>query len=304
MHSYQGYKQGIGNIKLNVFDDRIEIYHEKGYIKKFKKIVKVIYFSEIDKIETNNNELIIYFTNNEIYNILFQQRESLNNIYEVLIDIFSKVNDNANQKICGTMLADITKKSIYLIDLLFDVILNLNGKIVWKNLEKNLKDMKEVYQGIKSTYNKFVDLDFKEMERNIVDRNPEKIPMNVFNFIKMILSFYRSLDKIDDKDLIILKSKFLDFLMIVESAVLLNDIILGIIIGDGHVNEEIEIFINLTNSLSKKINISIERIYIINLFEELKFKAKDYQIINKIRDFLKDLAMRYLSEEGSRVSLL
>lgn len=304
MHSYQGYKQGIGNIKLNVFDDRIEIYHEKGYIKKFKKIVKVIYFSEIDKIETNNNELIIYFTNNEIYNILFQQRESLNNIYEVLIDIFSKVNDNANQKICRTMLADITKKSIYLIDLLFDVILNLNGKIVWKNLEKNLKDMKEVYQGIKSTYNKFVDLDFKEMERNIVDRNPEKIPMNVFNFIKMILSFYRSLDKIDDKDLIILKSKFLDFLMIVESAVLLNDIILGIIIGDGHVNEEIEIFINLTNSLSKKINITIERIYIINLFEELKFKAKDYQIINKIRDFLKDLAMRYLSEEGSRVSLL
>ncbi|MEM3069386.1 MAG: hypothetical protein QW638_00595 [Candidatus Bathyarchaeia archaeon] len=304
MHSYQGYKQGIGNIKLNIFDDRIEIYHEKGYIKKSKKILKVIYFSEIDKIETNNNELIIYFTNNEIYNIIFQQRESLNNIYEVLIDIFSKVNDNANQKICGTMLADITKKSIYLIDLLFDVILNLNGKIVWKNLEKNLKDMKEVYQGIKSTYNKFVDLDFKEMERNIVDRNPEKIPMNVFNFIKMILSFYRSLDKIDDKDLIILKSKFLDFLMIVESAVLLNDIILGIIIGDGHVNEEIEVFINLTNSLSKKINITIERIYIINLFEELKFKAKDYQIINKIRDFLKDLAMRYLSEEGSRVSLL
>lgn len=304
MHSYQGYKQGIGNIKLNIFDDRIEIYHEKGYIKKSKKILKVIYFSEIDKIETNNNELIIYFTNNEIYNIIFQQRESLNNIYEVLIDIFSKVNDNANQKICGTMLADITKKSIYLIDLLFDVILNLNGKIVWKNLEKNLKDIKEVYQGIKSTYNKFVDLDFKEMERNIVDRNPEKIPMNVFNFIKMILSFYRSLDKIDDKDLIILKSKFLDFLMIVESAVLLNDIILGIIIGDGHVNEEIEVFINLTNSLSKKINITIERIYIINLFEELKFKAKDYQIINKIRDFLKDLAMRYLSEEGSRVSLL
>lgn len=304
MHSYQGYKQGIGDIKLNIFNDRIEIYHEKGYIKKSKKILKVIYFSEIDKIETNNNELIIYFTNNEIYNIIFQQRESLNNIYEVLIDIFSKVNDNANQKICGTMLADITKKSIYLIDLLFDVILNLNGKIVWKNLEKNLKDMKEVYQGIKSTYNKFVDLDFKEMERNIVDRNPEKIPMNVFNFIKMILSFYRSLDKIDDKDLIILKSKFLDFLMIVESAVLLNDIILGIIIGDGHVNEEIEVFINLTNSLSKKINITIERIYIINLFEELKFKAKDYQIINKIRDFLKDLAMRYLSEEGSRVSLL
>ncbi|MBS7651934.1 MAG: hypothetical protein QW486_02230 [Candidatus Bathyarchaeia archaeon] len=304
MHSYQGYKQGIGDIKLNIFDDRIEIYHEKGYIKKSKKILKVIYFSEIDKIETNNNELIIYFTNNEIYNIIFQQRESLNNIYEVLIDIFSKVNDNANQKICGTMLADITKKSIYLIDLLFDVILNLNGKIVWKNLEKNLKDIKEVYQGIKSTYNKFVDLDFKEMERNIVDRNPEKIPMNVFNFIKMILSFYRSLDKIDDKDLIILKSKFLDFLMIVESAVLLNDIILGIIIGDGHVNEEIEVFINLTNSLSKKINITIERIYIINLFEELKFKAKDYQIINKIRDFLKDLAMRYLSEEGSRVSLL
>lgn len=56
--------------------------------------------------------------------------------------------------------------------------------------------MKKVYEEIKAIYNKFVVLDFMEIEKNITDRNPEQIPMNVYNFIKLILSFYRGLEKL------------------------------------------------------------------------------------------------------------
>ncbi len=304
MYSFQGYKVGLGNIKLDIFDDRIEIYLERGYLKKSKEVVKVIYFKEINKLETNNNDLIIYFTSGEIYNISFEQREILKNIYDELIVILTKINGNTDRKISATMLTDLTKKSICLIDFLFDVVLNLRGKIFWENLEKNLKDMKKVYEDIKAIYNNFVDLEFMEVEKNITDRNPEQIPLKVFDYVKLILSFYRGLEKIDDKDLIILKSKIMDFSKIIESEILLNDIIIGIILGDGFVDEEIEVFINLINPLFKKINITLERSDIINQFEELKFKGKDYQVINKIRNFFKDLVMRYFSGEGLKVSLL
>lgn len=295
MYSIRGYEQGIGYINLNVLDNRIEMYVEKGYIKKNKYLIKVITISEIEKIETYNSELIIKLKNGEIDKIKFEREEYSKRIYDALVNQKSIKIKNKFEKNSELVLLQTIKNSISFIEFLFDLIINLDEKIKWQKIEDNLKNIIDVYNKIKTNYNKFVDLDFSKIEQNIFDRDPEKIPFEVFNILKEMVVFYRGLDKGEDKDVISFKYKFPDFIAILESAFILNDIILGISVGDANIDKEIDFFIEMINSAFKKRNIYLETNYFLEQFQELKFKGKDDQIINKLRGFLYDLVTRYFS---------
>lgn len=300
MESYKVYNQDLGNISLDIFNNRIEMYVEKGYIRKSKNLAKVIYFSEIEKLETKNNELIVKLINGEVEKIIFKRKELARKIYEALVGFIPKSIINRSEENSVLVFKGIIENTLYFIHLLFDLILDLKDRINWEKLEEDLKDVQEVYNKIKSNYSKFVDLEFTKIEKNFIDRDPEQILFEVYNILRQTVSFYRGLSKVDDKDVIIFKYKFPDFVTVIESDVLLNDIILGIILGDKYIDKEIGLLIDAINSISRKRD---EINYIISEFQELKFRGKDDQKISEIRSLFKDLVMRYLSSNGSKVSL-
>ncbi len=189
-------------------------------------------------------------------------------------------------------------------NLLFDLIFNLTGKIRWDTIEKNFDDVKNIYIKIKESYKKFVDIQFSEIERNLLERNPEMIPMETYNVIEKIMNFYDGLNEVEDKDIKNFILKYSDFKTIIKSSVLLNDIILGIIVEDKNIDSEIDVFLSFLGSASKKRNINLDKDYVVKLFEELKVSKKDGQAIMKLRSFLSYLFGRYFASGESKISLL
>jgi hypothetical protein len=302
----RAYEHNLGEIQLNIIDNRVEIYTEKGYLRKSKKLIKTVYIQQIKEIYRNNNELIIKTINGEDIKIRFYESDSIQKIYNNLIDIKSRLEQSQNKK-NKVNIKEMFMNTLIIINLIFDILICLDAKIVWRNLEENLNAIKEFYKKIKLNYNKFVELDFSQIEKHIVDRDPEQISLDLYEILREIFLFYGELDKIEEDDLNILRlfrSSSSDLNILFELAVLLNDIILGIILKDGDINFEIDVFLNETNSTSKNWNIIFETDYIVKLFEELKIKGKDDKIKMKIRDCLKDFVDRCLSRSEQRVSTL
>jgi hypothetical protein len=299
----RAYDPNLGEIQLNVFDNRIEIYTEKGYLRKSKKLVKIVDIEQIREVDRRNNELTIELLNGEDIKIRFYESESIQKIYSNLLEIKSRIEQSRNRQ-NKVNIKETFINTLIIINKIFDILISLDVKILWKNLEENLNSIKEFYEKIRLNYNKFVELDFSHIENHIIDRDPEQIPLDLYKILSELALFYRELDKISEGDIKIPGLKTSDLKILFELAVLLNDIILGITLKDENINYEIDVFIKELNSASKNWNIVFENDFILKLFEELKTKGKDEKTIIRIRDCLKDFVDRYISRCERRVSTL
>jgi len=299
----RAYDPNLGEIQLNVFDNRIEIYTEKGYLRKSKKLVKIVDIEQIREVDRRNNELTIELLNGEDIKIRFYESESIQKIYSNLLEIKSRIEQSRNRQ-NEVNIKETFINTLIIINKIFDILISLDVKILWKNLEENLNSIKEFYEKIRLNYNKFVELDFSHIENHIIDRDPEQIPLDLYKILSELALFYRELDKISEGDIKIPGLKTSDLKILFELAVLLNDIILGITLKDENINYEIDVFIKELNSASKNWNIVFENDFILKLFEELKTKGKDEKTIIRIRDCLKDFVDRYISRCERRVSTL
>jgi hypothetical protein len=299
----RAYDPNLGEIQLNVFDNRIEIYTEKGYLRKSKKLVKIVDIEQIREVDRRNNELTIELLNGEDIKIRFYESESIQKIYSNLLEIKSRIEQSRNRQ-NEVNIKETFINTLIIINKIFDILISLDVKILWKNLEENLNSIKEFYEKIRLNYNKFVELDFSHIENHIIDRDPEQIPLDLYKILSELALFYRELDKISEGDIKIPGLKTSDLKILFELAVLLNDIILGITLKDENINYEIDVFIKELNSASKNWNIVFENDFILKLFEELKTKGKDEKTIIRIRDCLKDFVDGYISRCERRVSTL
>ena len=231
-------------IKISKFEvnrDTLTLFVTKGFVKKKQIIVKEILLREITKIEQYENVLRVTWKG---CTATFLAKNSINS--------FSKLSNEVNQLLekqkklsedkkkaalrKSELLATV-KSSLGIIDLSFDVLFGLNEKRVnWELLQGYFDNFKKSFN-FNGQIMLPLTLDFSGFFSAVEKRNPREVAIESFKTLEIVNGYFESAQVNCTQD------SFLDFQNAkaeIRAYFLLNDLLLGLLVGDKENPEEKE----------------------------------------------------------------
>jgi hypothetical protein len=185
-----------------------------------------------------------------------------------------------------TELLEVIKVSIGIIELSFDILIDLQEKrINWVRLEKYPKDF-ELYSNFTLQTMPPLILNFQKISLAIGNQDPQKTSTEAYNILKTIFEYFDALSVDDDnKDSL---PNFQSAKAIIVAYYTLNDLLLGKLVGDKENKKESHQFESdleiLANNTSFKVNIEEIRLNLEKITPETDLE----DVIGDIREIFKE----------------
>ena len=260
--------------KVEVSDNIAKFFATKGFLKKKWIVVKEIPLLEIERIEKFGNKLSVtwkgvtdtFFTKKKI-DIFSKLVGQVNRMLEdVVLEDQRKTKENSEKaSLRRSELLDTINTSVGIIDQSFNVLISLNAKrINWERLEGYSKDFEKNPSFTGKTIPP-LSLDFSKISSATKNKLPKETSDEAYNILKVVYGYFNDL-KLED-DLKENHPNFVDAKAVILAYFTLNDILLGKVVGDKKITEEINqlegVLQNLAAETNFKVNID-ELMYAIN----------------------------------------
>lgn len=286
--------------KYEFTDNIVKFFIAKGFLKKRWVALKEIPINEITNVESYGNELNITCNNAVHFFVLKKKSELFSSLSEqirVLLEERSRTavgSEKADQR--KRDLTVLVDTSIGSIDILFDIFISLNGKRVnWARLESYLDstannlniDEKTL---IPLTWN------FAKVSDSINRQLPKETSKEAYNVLKMIYGYFDTLETDDsprDAALNIQKVK-----AVILSYFILNDLMLGKVIGEKDDQEEIFELEDVLFSLNKDSTAMVNFAAIKTNLDKLDFEAENNNLVEDTRTIFKENLKQFLKSEA------
>jgi hypothetical protein len=244
----KAYMRNLGKGKLKFQDESIKFYTEKGTFNKERQLAKQIELSRIDSatLDKKKNELTIRFQDEtetfvikdklyakillgKIDQALFM-RESLppptpepaltSNAIDVAFGVEKPVPKDYKKTLTT---------ALSVVDSLFDILMCLQGRVDWATIDKNAEFCEKDYPKVTDrTTMETANLDLSLLVSAATDHNVE---LTSEEATRLLESLYNSL--------LGAESKFPLSSKAVTPYYILNDVVLGIVVGDPAIEEEL-----------------------------------------------------------------
>lgn len=286
---------GVGNGTLEFVDNTVKFHTQKGRIRKRQELSREIPMSEIEAISRVGNELSITWKGS-INIFVIENPELLGTVLEEIADSTGEQESLSQDKEIVEQRSKEVSKTIdatmEISNSLFDILRSLHGWVDWGRIENLLKKSVGKAQKLTDQKTKWAELDFSKLTIAINAHLLEETSKETLKLLTVLYEYFTGKDS-ENQTLGQLHPNFHDAKTTIQGYFLLNDIILGSIIGDEEIGEEQKELLmtleDLAQSTKTKININAIKTVISKLGDG---KAKESVIEESrmlFRQELKDL---------------
>jgi len=249
-----------GSGMLEFVDNTLKFYVEKGRFKKQSETVREIPLADIEKATVEGKEFSVTWKGvADVF--VIEKGESANTVCEEINSALSgqaevpKDEEVFNQE-CSE-LVDLVKVAWDTSDAMFDILMHLQGRVNWKRQETTLKRSQEIMENFPSQHANRADLDFTRLKSTIRARSPEEVAKEAYNILKSLNGYLNDLS-ISNVALQKIHPNYDDAKQMALVYYMLNDIILGTIVGDKEIEKEKNELLETLDELSKTMEYKID----------------------------------------------
>ena len=288
---------GLGSGILEFIDNTIKFQIEKGRFRKRKEVVRQIQMKDIEEMNRVGKELTITWKDS-IDIFIIEELELAGTIFEKIPKASEEQGMIFEEKeVAKQKQSDVSKiitVAMEITDSLFNILRSLNGWVDWNRIEEDFskrieKNLERVTQIIT------IDLDFTRLTLSIKERAPEKISRESYNLLKEINHYFSELDTEKETPEEIHPNVY-DAKMTIKAYLLLNDIILGVKVGDEEIEKEKNLLLMVLSDLSKTSGLKLDMDTIKDIIDELVVEKGKKNIGEKSRAVFRLQLKNLLSE--------
>ena len=286
---------GLGSGTLEFIDNTIKFHIEKGRFRKRQELSREIPMSDIEAINRVGNELSVTWKGStDIF--VIEKTEQVGTIFEKIpqtsIEQRRMFEDKEVAKQKRNELINMLSVAMETVDSLFDILRSLHGWVDWNRIENLLKKSVKKAEELTDQKINLLELDFSKLTLAIKERTQEEISKETFNLLRLLYDYFIGTDS-ENETLKEIHPNYFDAKTTIQAHYLLNDIVLGSIIGDEEIGEEQKELLMTLEDLAKSTNLRIN----INAIKAVICKLRDEKgkesVIEKsrrlFRQQLKDL---------------
>ena len=250
---------GLGSGTLEFIDNTIKFHIEKGRFRKRQELSREIPMADIEAINRVGNELsvtwkgstdIFVIENTEQVGPIFEKIPKTSEEQKRLFEEKKVVKQQSNE------VSKIVSAAMEIADSLFDILRSLHGWVDWNRIENLLKKSVKKAEELTDQKINLLELDFSKLTLAIKERTQEKISKESFNLLRLLYDYFIGTDS-ENETLKEIHPNYFDAKTTIQAHYLLNDIMLGSIIGDEEMGEEQKELLMTLEDLAKSTNLRI-----------------------------------------------
>jgi hypothetical protein len=249
---------GHGNGELQFIDNIIRFHLEKGRLRKQTEVVREIPMAYIESMIRTGNKLSIIWKG-VMDTFIIEEGDLTGTVFEMMpqLSIEQRIifEDKEIAKKKWNELISMLSMAMETIDSLFDILRSLHGWIDWDRVEGFLKLSEENAARLTDQEMKIIELDFSPLSSAIKERLPEETSKETYNLLKLLYDYFSALTK-KNETFDQIHPNFHNAKTIILAYYLLNDIKLGMMVGD-RVEKEVNELVVMLKELSKNTNLNI-----------------------------------------------
>jgi hypothetical protein len=236
----------------------LKFFVTKGLLKKRWVAIKEISVNEITGVESLGNELTVTWKG-DTYSFVLKKGEMFSELRDqiqgLLDDQQKTLESTTKVSLRRSDLAELINASVGIVDFSFDVLLALQVKTVdWTWLETYAEGLGENLNFAGQTM-ATLSLDFSKVNDAIKSRALKKASKETFNVLKSIYDYFYNLKLEEDQLETHPNSK--DTKAVILAYYTLNDILLGKIVGEKDIKEEILVLETALRDLGNETNVKV-----------------------------------------------
>jgi hypothetical protein len=257
----------FGSGMLELIGNIVMFQVEKGFFKKNKLTLREIPITDIESIKRDGNELSITWKG-RTDTFITEEAKSAESLYEKMNEALQeqkKILDSeeaANQK--RSELANTLNTAMDIVDSLFDVLRSLNGRVDWNRVEGYLKRSEENARRFTEQGSSTINLDFNKLSSVLTAHRSQELSKETYIILKSIYEYYSGLtsqNELPEQ----MHPNYQEAKNAIQAYYILNDIILGTVVGDEEIRKENDGLLMLLDDLSKRTGLEMT----IKAFEDI-----------------------------------
>ena len=250
---------GLGSGTLEFIDDTIKFQIETGRLRKRRELSREIPMSDIEAINRVGNELSITWKGStdifviekaELVGTIFEKIPKASEEQKRLFEDKKVVKQQSNE------VSKMVNAAMGITDSLFDILRSLHGWVDWNRIENLLKKSVKKAEELTDQKITLLELDFSKLTLAIKERTQKEISKETFNLLKLLYDYFIGTDA-ENETLKEIHPNYFDAKTTIQAHYLLNDIVLGSIIGDEEIGDEQKELLMTLDDLTKSTNLKI-----------------------------------------------
>jgi hypothetical protein len=249
----------FGNGVLRFTCDAIKFEVETGRFRKHRKVIREIPLVDVESVERQGNDLSIAWKG--VIEMFIVDRESqVEPIYERITTALKEGKKDAEKKESvdekQIELAHLTWKSVETADSMFDILRNLHGRVDWNVVENIFKKAEENVKNLASHANSAC-LDVRQLSAAVQERRPKEIAEKTHDALRALYDHFDGLSSSVENGEQFHPNRR-DLRLIIRASYILNDILLGTVVGDDEVGKEGVELLRVLEDLSKLPGLKVD----------------------------------------------
>jgi hypothetical protein len=277
--------RNFGDGVLVIAADSVKFYVETGRFRKKRKFVREIPTAEIESVERQENDLrIIWKENTDIFAI--EQPSQIEPIHErIAAALKEPTKDVENKETNGQKhveLAQLTVKAMETADSLFDILKKLHGRVDWSLVENSFKQSEENAKNLASQANSLC-LGITQLSAAVPERRPKEIAEKAYDVLKTLYEHFDGMasSSVNAEQIY---SNHRDARLLIQASYILNDMLLGLVVGDGTFEKEGAELMKVLDDLAKVPGLKIDVNAVRTSFDRMcAEKEKQGLVVEEIR---------------------
>ena len=248
-----------GSGMLEFVDNTLKFYVEKGRFKKQSEIVREIPLADIEKATVEGKEFSVAWKG--VADVFVTEKgESANAICEEINSALSGQDEVPKDEVSKqeySEIVNLVKGAWDVSDSMFDILMNLQGRVNWNRQEIALKRSEEIVKNLPIQHTNRADFDFTRLTSTIRTRSPEEAAKAAYNILKSLNGYLNDLS-INNVALQKIHPNYDDAKQMALAYYMVNDIIFGTIVGDKEIEKEKNELLERLDELSKTMEYKID----------------------------------------------
>ncbi len=278
-----------GKGTLEFIDGVLKFSVERGRFKKKSEVIREIHLTDIESVTLTGNELSVTWKGvADIFSV--EEPLSADPIFgEVDAALKKQMQTIETEKAVSAApkeLIDLIKVSFDTTDSLFDILRSLHGRIDWTRVGDLLKRYGEIAKGLSSETYGSVKMEFAKSEAATKNNHPEEISKEVYENLKSLNDY---LNQIAMNNVLPEKThpNYEDAKRMLLAYYALNDIIIGIVVGDKEIDKERSEFAAMLEALEKTMTLNIDHDALTQVANRLVIEKVDESLVLEDRTIFK-----------------
>jgi hypothetical protein len=244
--------RNFGDGVIVITDDVMKFYVETGRFRKHRKIIREIPFADVENVEQQGNDLIIFWKDTKEVFAIAKPSQVEPVLQRIMIALKEHTKEAETKTVTDQQGKETTQMTVNALDTsdsLFSILVKLHGKLNWDLIETTLQHVQENLKNLANQPNS-ISIDITQLSAAVQERRPKEISEKTFDVVNTL---YEHFDKLASpgENAEQFHLNYQDSLMIMKANYISNDMLLGAVVGDNALEKESAELMKILDSLSK-----------------------------------------------------